>query len=210
MFIEVFMTNCFFRYYIIHIKKDKKGVQGMKIYTKTGDKGTTSLIYGQRVAKNYLRVEAYGTCDETNSMIGLALSYLNKEFFQGKEIIEKAYHKIQTNLFHVGAELATPKGKEVKWSLSTADIEEMEKQIDEWNEVLPPLTNFILPGGHPAGAAFHVARTTARRAERCAVTLGEDVNPLVLAYLNRLSDLLFVTARYVNNQIGQKEQTLHS
>ncbi|MED1467127.1 cob(I)yrinic acid a,c-diamide adenosyltransferase [Bacillus salipaludis] len=182
----------------------------MKIYTKTGDKGTTSLIYGQRVAKNDLRVEAYGTCDETNSMIGLALSYLNKEIFQGKEIIEIAYHKIQTNLFHVGAELATPKGKEVKWSLSTADIEEMEKQIDEWNEVLPPLTNFILPGGHPAGAAFHVARTTARRAERCAVTLGEDVNPLVLAYLNRLSDLLFVTARYVNHQLGQKEQTLHS
>ncbi|MGG1401449.1 cob(I)yrinic acid a,c-diamide adenosyltransferase [Bacillus salipaludis] len=182
----------------------------MKIYTKTGDKGTTSLIYGQRVAKNDLRVEAYGTCDETNSMIGLALSYLNKEIFQGKEIIEKAYHKIQTNLFHVGAELATPKGKEVKWSLSTSDIEEMEKQIDEWNEVLPPLTNFILPGGHPAGAAFHVARTTARRAERCAVTLGEDVNPLVLAYLNRLSDLLFVTARYVNQQLGQKEQTLHS
>ncbi|MDR7003033.1 cob(I)yrinic acid a,c-diamide adenosyltransferase [Neobacillus niacini] len=182
----------------------------MKIYTKTGDKGTTSLIYGQRVAKNDLRVEAYGTCDESNSMIGLALSYLNKEIFQGKEIIEKVYHKIQTNLFHVGAELATPKGKEVKWFLSSSDIEEMEKHIDEWNEDLPPLTNFILPGGHPAGAAFHVARTTARRAERCAVTLGEDVNPLVLAYLNRLSDLLFVTARYVNHQLGQKEQTLHS
>ncbi|MED3561476.1 cob(I)yrinic acid a,c-diamide adenosyltransferase [Bacillus xiapuensis] len=182
----------------------------MKIYTKTGDKGTTSLIYGQRVAKNDLRVEAYGTCDETNSLIGLALSYLNKEIFQGKEIIEKVYHKIQTNLFHVGAELATPKGKEVKWSLSSSDIEEMEKQIDEWNEVLPPLTNFILPGGHTAGAAFHVARTTARRAERCAVSLEEDVNPLVLAYLNRLSDLLFVTARYVNHQLGQIEQTLHS
>lgn len=182
----------------------------MKIYTKTGDKGTTSLLYGQRVAKNDLRVEAYGTCDETNSMIGLALSYLNKENFQGKEIIEKVYHKIQTNLFHVGAELATPKGKEVKWSVVPSDIEDMEKQIDEWNDQLPELTNFILPGGHPAGAAFHVARTTARRAERCAVTIGEDVNPLVLAYLNRLSDLLFVTARYVNHQLGAKELTLHS
>jgi cob(I)alamin adenosyltransferase len=181
----------------------------MKIYTKTGDKGTTSLIYGQRVAKNDLRVEAYGTCDETNSIIGLALSYLNKENFQGKEIIENEYHKIQTNLFHVGAELATPKGKEVKWSLASSDVEEMEKQIDDWNASLPELTNFILPGGHPAGAAFHVARTTARRAERCAVTLGEDVNPLVLAYLNRLSDLLFVTARYVNQQLGANEQTLH-
>jgi cob(I)alamin adenosyltransferase len=181
----------------------------MKIYTKTGDKGTTSLIYGKRVAKNDLRVEAYGTCDETNSMIGLALSYLNKENFQGKEIIDNIYHKIQTNLFHVGAELATPKGKDVKWALASSDVEEMETQIDKWNEALPELTNFILPGGHPAGAAFHVARTTARRAERCAVALGEDVNPLVLAYLNRLSDLLFVTARYVNDQLGANEQTLH-
>ena len=182
----------------------------MKIYTKTGDKGTTSLIYGQRVAKTDVRVEAYGTCDETNSMIGLALSHLMKENFQGKEIIEKVYHKIQTNLFHVGAELATPKGKEVKWKLAEADIEEMEKQIDEWDAELPTLTNFILPGGHPAGAAFHVARTIARRAERCAVAIEEDVNPLVLAFLNRLSDLLFVTARYVNYQLGENEQTLHS
>jgi cob(I)alamin adenosyltransferase len=181
----------------------------MKIYTKTGDKGTTSLIYGQRVPKTDARVEAYGTCDETNSMIGLALSYLTEENFQGKEIIEELFHKIQTNLFHVGAELATPKGKEVKWSLTTSDIEEMEKQIDNWNESLPELTNFILPGGHSAGAAFHVARTIARRAERCAVELGEEVNPLVLAYLNRLSDLLFVAARYVNNQLGYKEQGLH-
>lgn len=181
----------------------------MKIYTKTGDKGTTSLIYGQRVAKNDLRVEAYGTCDETNSIIGLALSYLNGESFQKKELIENVYHKIQTNLFHVGAELATPKGKEVKWSLNPSDIEEMEKHIDELNESLPALNNFILPGGHSAGAAFHVARTTARRAERCAVSLGEDVNPLVLAYLNRLSDLLFVTARFVNHVLGITEQKLH-
>src|SRR6476660_8331426 len=149
----------------------------MKIYTKTGDKGTTSLIYGQRVAKNHLRVEAYGTCDETNSMIGLALSYLHGENFQGKEIIEKVYHKIQTKLFHVGAELATPKGKEVKWSLTPSDVEEVEQQIDEWNESIPDLTNFILPGGHSAGAAFHVARTVARRAERCAVSLDKEINP---------------------------------
>ncbi|PLS05874.1 cob(I)yrinic acid a,c-diamide adenosyltransferase [Neobacillus cucumis] len=181
----------------------------MKIYTKTGDKGTTSLVYGQRVAKNDMRVEAYGTCDETNSMIGLAMSYLKNENFKGKEIIENVYHKIQTNLFHVGAELATPKGKEVKWKLESDDIEHLEKNIDDWDSTLPALTNFILPGGHPAGAAFHVARTIARRAERCAVSLGDDVNPIVLAYLNRLSDLLFVTARYVNYQLSQKEQTLH-
>ncbi|MGJ7918918.1 cob(I)yrinic acid a,c-diamide adenosyltransferase [Neobacillus sp. LXY-4] len=181
----------------------------MKIYTKTGDKGTTSLVYGDRVRKDNLRVEAYGTCDEANSMIGLSLSYLQGENFQGKELIEAAYHKIQTILFHVGAELATPKGKEVKWKLQQTDIEEMEKLIDEWDQDLPALTNFVLPGGHPSGAAFHTARTIVRRAERCSVSLEDDVNPFVLAYLNRLSDLLFVTARYVNFKLGAIEQTLH-
>lgn len=198
--------GCFF---ILDNKFIKRWGIEMKIYTKTGDKGTTSLIYGQRVAKNDLRVEAYGTCDETNSMIGLAFSYLQGENLKGKELLVNTYHKIQTNLFHVGAELATPKGKEVKWSLKTSNVEEMEQQIDELNKSLPELTNFILPGGHPAGAAFHVARTIARRAERCAVALGEDVNPLVLAYLNRLSDLLFVTARYVNHELECKEKNLH-
>jgi cob(I)alamin adenosyltransferase len=181
----------------------------LKIYTKTGDAGTTSLVYGSRVRKDDLRVEAYGTCDEANSMIGLALSYLHGVNFQGKNQLENAYHKIQTILFHVGAELATPKGKEVKWKLVQADIEEMEKLIDEWDSELPALTNFILPGGHPSGAAFHTARTIARRAERCAVSLGDEVNTLVMAYLNRLSDLLFVTARFVNFKTGMKEHTLH-
>ena len=181
----------------------------MKIYTKTGDKGTTSLIYGSRVAKNDIRVEAYGTCDEANSAIGMALSHLIRENFHGKDRIEAAYHKIQTTLFHVGAELATPKGKEVKWTVQSADIEQLEQWIDEWDAELAPLTNFILPGGHPAGAAFHVARTIVRRSERLAVVLGDVVNHEVLAYLNRLSDLLFVTARYVNKQLGFAEQTLH-
>ncbi|SFB10154.1 MULTISPECIES: cob(I)yrinic acid a,c-diamide adenosyltransferase [unclassified Bacillus (in: firmicutes)] len=182
----------------------------MKIYTKTGDKGKTSLIYGVRVDKNDVRVEAYGTCDEANSMIGLALSYLASEPFEGKEKLTEVYHRIQTNLFHVGAELATPQGKEVKWTLQSGDVTSLEEQIDEWDASLQTLTNFILPGGHPAGSAFHVARTVVRRAERIAVSLGEDVNPLVLAYLNRLSDLLFVTARYVNQQLGVKELTLHT
>jgi cob(I)alamin adenosyltransferase len=180
----------------------------MKIYTKTGDKGTTSLIYGTRVSKNDARVEAYGTCDETNSMIGLSLSYLQGEYFTGKEEMFEIFHKIQTVLFHVGAELATPAGKEVKWTLEEKDIEELEKTIDSWDASLPQLTNFILPGGHQAGAALHVARTVARRAERQAVEIGE-VNPLVLSYLNRLSDFLFVAARYVNMHLGSKEQTLH-
>lgn len=181
----------------------------MKIYTKTGDKGTTSLIYGTRVSKNDARVEAYGTCDEANSMIGLALSYLHGEYFTGKEELQSIFHKIQTVLFHVGAELATPSGKEVKWTLDQKDIDDLERTIDAWDAALPPLTNFILPGGHQAGAALHVARTVARRAERLAVEIGNDVNPLVLSYLNRLSDFLFVAARYVNMHLGSKEQTLH-
>ncbi|MDZ5474535.1 cob(I)yrinic acid a,c-diamide adenosyltransferase [Bacillus sp. 31A1R] len=180
----------------------------MKLYTKTGDKGTTSLIYGERVPKNDLKVEAYGTCDEANSTIGVALSLLMNQDFEGKESLESTFHKIQTTLFHVGAELATPKGKEVKWTVSNDDIEELEKKIDEWDASLPSLTNFILPGGHPSGATFHVARTVVRRAERCAVEIG-DVNPLVLSYLNRLSDFLFVAARYVNFKLGIKEKTLH-
>ena len=181
----------------------------MKIYTKTGDKGTTSLIYGSRVAKNDIRVEAYGTCDEANSAIGLALSYCEVTDFEGKSMLISSYHKIQTTLFHVGAELATPEGKEVKWKVAASDVKELEVLIDQWEDELPQLQNFILPGGHSAGAAFHVARTVVRRAERLAVVLGEEVNPSVLAYLNRLSDLLFVTARYVNKKLGYKEKTLH-
>lgn len=180
----------------------------MKIYTKTGDKGMTSLVYGTRIPKNDLRVEAYGTCDEANSAIGLALSFILNE--QKSEIIEVkgAFHRIQTVLFHVGAELATPEGKEVKWKLSEKDIKDLEKMIDSWDEELPPLKNFILPGGHPAGAAFHSARTVVRRAERYAVSIN-GTNPLVLSYLNRLSDLLFVAARFVNLKLGALEHTLH-
>jgi cob(I)alamin adenosyltransferase len=181
----------------------------MKIYTKTGDKGTTSLVYGDRVSKEDIRVEAYGTCDEANSMIGLGISHLKKADWEDKTEVLEFLSKIQTALFHVGAELATPKGKEVKWKLNQQHVEALEKEMDRWEEKLPPLTNFILPGGHPAGAAFHVARTIVRRAERRAVSIGEDVNPLVIAYLNRLSDFLFVLARYVNHSLNEKEPTLH-
>ncbi|WP_163100617.1 cob(I)yrinic acid a,c-diamide adenosyltransferase [Peribacillus alkalitolerans] len=181
----------------------------MKIYTKTGDKGTTSLIYGQRVKKSDIRVEAYGTCDEANSMIGLALSYINNDMKE-KESIDKIFHKIQTELFHVGAELATPSGKEVKWKVEQEDITMLEETIDQWEKHLPALTNFILPGGHPAGAALHTARTIVRRAERCASEMVDEVNPLVLSYLNRLSDFLFVAARYINHLCGAAEKNLHS
>ena len=181
----------------------------MKIYTKTGDKGTTSLVYGQRVSKNDLRVEAYGTCDEANSMIGLGLSHLYHTKFEGKEEVEAIFKKVQTTLFHVGAELATPAGKEVKWKVSDGDISLLETTIDKWDAQIPPLTNFVLPGGSQAGASFHVARTIVRRAERKAVAVGDQVNPLVTSYLNRLSDFLFVAARYVNHRLGQGEPTLH-
>ncbi len=181
----------------------------MKIYTKTGDKGTTSLVYGTRVSKKDQRVEAYGTCDEANSMIGLGLSYIKSEYFDGKEQFEGFFHKVQTILFHVGAELATPLGKEVKWKLEDLHIKELEEQIDFLDGSLSPLSNFILPGGHPSGAALHTARTIVRRAEREAVGIDEEINPLVMSYLNRLSDYLFVAGRYINQQLGEKEQNLH-
>lgn len=180
----------------------------MKIYTKTGDKGTTSLVYGERIPKNDLRVEAYGTCDEANSMIGLALSYLLNENSEQIIEIKKVYHRVQTAIFHVGAELSTPMDKEVHWKIEESEIKFLEKVIDQWEEKIPPLSQFILPGGHPAGAAFHVTRTVVRRAERVVVSL-EHNNPLVLQYINRLSDLLFVTARYVNYLLGTEEQKLH-
>lgn len=178
----------------------------MRIYTRKGDKGTTSLIYGQRVPKNDLRVEAYGTCDETNSMIGQALSFLENEEWDEKEAFLEKMHRIQTILFHVGAELATPKDKEVKWKLKQEYIEELEEQIDAWDKSLEPLRNFILPSGHSASSALHTARTVARRAERTAVGMGDELeNPLVVSYLNRLSDFLFVAARYVNQSLNGTE-----
>jgi len=182
---------------------------GMKIYTRSGDKGTTSLVYGVRVAKNDPKVEAYGTCDEANSLIGLSASFLRDASFPEKEKFLAEIRQIQTKLFHVGSELSTPEGKKVHWPIQKEDVENLEKWIDEWDKKLAPLTNFILPGGHPAGAALHSARTIVRRAERCAVAL-ENVNPQVLAYLNRLSDYLFVAARFVNQAFGVKEDVLHS
>ncbi|WLD93995.1 cob(I)yrinic acid a,c-diamide adenosyltransferase [Alkalihalobacillus sp. AL-G] len=180
----------------------------MKIYTKSGDKGTTSLVYGNRVPKNDSRVDAYGTCDEANSMIGLGLSYLHEQDREWKVEFEKTMHRVQTVLFHVGAELATPAGKKVGWTLEEKDLTFLEEAIDRWDDELTPLKQFVLPGGSKAASAFHVSRTVARRAERLAVSI-EDVNPLVLSYLNRLSDFLFVAARYVNKQMDVIEPVLH-
>lgn len=181
----------------------------MRIYTRTGDKGTTSLVYGSRVAKDDPRVEAYGTCDEINSMIGLALSCLNNESWSDKEAFYESIHRVQTVLFHVGSELATPRDKEVSWKMKQTYIDELEEQIDTWEAVLKPLNNFILPSGHQASSAFHVARTVARRAERLTVSI-EDVDPLATAYVNRLSDYLFVAARYVNHVLNGTEIALQA
>ncbi|MBN8236092.1 cob(I)yrinic acid a,c-diamide adenosyltransferase [Halobacillus kuroshimensis] len=182
----------------------------MRIYTRSGDKGQTSLIYGQRVPKNDVRVEAYGTCDEANSTIGVALSHLRKEDLADKDAFMQTMEKIQTILFHVGAELATPKGKDVTWKLKQEHIDDLEQQIDTWDQELDPLKNFILPSGHEASAALHLSRTVVRRAERLAVTLEDELNnPLVVSYLNRLSDFLFVAARYVNKKLSGKEIPLH-
>jgi cob(I)alamin adenosyltransferase len=181
----------------------------MKVYTKSGDKGETSLVYGKRVSKASAYVEAYGTCDEANSMIGLACSLLPEG--EVWEQLRKSITMIQTKLFHVGAELSTPAGKKVSWPIEEADVSFLEEEIDNMENNLPALTNFILPGGSPVGASFHSARTIVRRAERCAITLHnqESVNPVVIKYLNRLSDYLFILARYVNHQLGTTEPALH-
>ncbi|WCK52629.1 cob(I)yrinic acid a,c-diamide adenosyltransferase [Aneurinibacillus sp. Ricciae_BoGa-3] len=181
----------------------------MKVYTKSGDKGETSLVYGIRVSKASERVEAYGTCDEANSMIGLALSFIPKA--DKWEPFKQQLRIIQTKLFHVGAELATPTGKDVAWPILDSDVVFLEQEIDKMEENLPSLTNFILPGGFEAGAALHTARTIVRRAERCAVAinLGEKANVAAIKYLNRLSDYLFVAARYLNQHMGNPEPTLH-
>lgn len=181
----------------------------MRIYTRSGDKGTTSLVYGARVAKNDPRVDAYGTCDEVNSLIGFALSLLDQEPFPGKTQFVKSLQRVQTILFHVGAELSTPKEREVAWKLKQVHIDELEKQIDEWDEQLIPLKQFILPSGHQAATALHTARTVVRRAERIVTGL-TDINSHVLAYLNRLSDYLFVAARFINHQLKIEEIPLQT
>lgn len=178
----------------------------MRIYTRSGDKGTTSLVYGKRVPKNDVRVEAYGTCDEANSMIGFALSMLDDTDWEGKESFLQTMYRVQTILFHVGAELSTPSDREVAWKLKEEHVKELEDYIDEWGKHLPPLKQFILPSGHRVSSALHVARTVVRRAERMAVSMQDELQNLhVISYLNRLSDFLFVAARYVNMKLDGKE-----
>ena len=175
-----------------------------RIYTKTGDEGMTGLGGGQRVPKDSLRVGTYGTVDELNSHIGVALA-------TGLcERLTTELPLIQNELFDLGADLATPATSQARHPFPTIEprhIEKLERLIDEFNDIVGPLTNFLLPGGSPGAAQLHVARTVCRRAEREATTLArdEEIGPTVLPYLNRLSDALFVMARYENHQRGVAE-----
>lgn len=171
-----------------------------KIYTRTGDDGTTGLVDGPRRNKDDLRVEAYGTVDETNAVLGMARLQL-----VGMHQVDEVLSRIQNDLFDLGSDLATPGSDENRsyraLRITAAQIDWLETRIDHFNAALDPLTSFILPGGSPLAAALHLARTVARRAERIVVGLSrsETVNPQAVRYLNRLSDLLFVLARVANN-----------
>ena len=176
-----------------------------KIYTKTGDLGKTSLIGGTKVAKSHIRIEAYGTVDELNSHVGLAGDLITDEHSK------KVLREIQDRLFTIGSTLATDPEKHVKMKLPDLheeDIVLLETEIDKMNEQLPEMRSFILPGGHITVSSLHIVRCVCRRAERLCVHMQEeklDVEPLVIKYLNRLSDYLFVLARYVASLLGAEE-----
>jgi len=182
----------------------------MKIYTKTGDKGTTALFGGTRVPKHHLRIESYGTIDELNSYIGL----IRDQKIDSNSI--ESLIRIQNELFTLGAMLATPPEKEVLKSgkqrlnipkITNSSVQLLEKEIDTMNLELPPMTNFILPGGNQTVSFCHIARCVCRRAERLATGLNENetINPDILTYLNRLSDYLFVLARKLSKDLSVKE-----
>ncbi len=172
----------------------------MKIYTRTGDQGETSLFDGTRVRKNDPRVDAYGDIDELNAWIGLVRSSL------ADRALDRELMAIQRALFAVGADLADPAhriaSRVTKAVVTDGDVERMEQLIDRSEEELEPLRRFILAGGAPAGAALHVARAVCRRAERRIVSLQPPAEGVVVRYVNRLSDLLFVLARVVNRRAG--------
>jgi cob(I)alamin adenosyltransferase len=170
-----------------------------KIYTKTGDDGTTGLFGGGRVSKNSIRIEAYGTVDELNSVLGLVRSSECAGF------IDELMARLQVDLFVLGADLATPLETKSTYSIpriESEDVARLEQAIDHHTALLPELTKFILPGGSPLAANLHIARTVARRAERLLVALRDvqEIGPADIKYLNRLSDLLFVLARRANQE----------
>jgi len=170
----------------------------MKLYTKTGDDGTTGLFGGARVAKHDLRVAAYGEVDETNAAIGLAVCVVPDEQFRGR------LRMIQSDLFVLGAELATREGDRPQHVVTPEHAARLEQWIDDAGQEVPPLRQFVLPGGTELAARFHLARTVCRRAERAVTALAasQTVAPPIIIYLNRLSDLLFALARQANHDAG--------
>jgi cob(I)alamin adenosyltransferase len=178
-----------------------------KIYTKTGDKGETSLFGGARLPKSHLRIEAYGTVDELNSYIGLVRDCLTEE---STRIFLK---NIQDRLFDVGSNLAVDPAKKMQVpEIQSIDIEVLEQAMDKMDESLAPLKNFILPGGHTTVSFCHIARTVCRRAERNVVALSmhDEVDEVLIQYLNRLSDYLFILARKIAADLGVEEITWKS
>lgn len=182
----------------------------MKVYTKTGDKGTTALFGGTRVPKHHIRIESYGTVDELNSYIGLIRDQDINPHYQDVLI------EIQDRLFTVGAILATPVEKEILKNgqsrlninrISDLDVNFLENEIDTMDQALPPMTHFVLPGGHTTVSYCHIARCVCRRAERLSTHLAteEDIDPMVLTYLNRLSDYIFVLARKLSFDLNAAE-----
>jgi cob(I)alamin adenosyltransferase len=177
----------------------------IKIYTRTGDKGNTSLIGGTKVPKSHLRIEAYGTIDELNSYIGLCRDLIEEETIQNTLL------EIQDRLFTIGSSLACDPKKEPRLrlpDLTDDDVLLIEEEIDRMNAVLPEMTSFILPGGNTTVSHIHIARCVCRRAERCCVRLeleSLEVEPLIIKYLNRLSDYLFVLGRYVSQMLDAEE-----
>lgn len=174
----------------------------MKIYTKTGDEGETGLFGGKRVAKDDLRIEAYGTTDELNAFIGQLISHVNDEE------VRVLLLQIQNDIFVMGSMLSMPSGESFEMpTITEAQIATLERAIDNMESQLEPLRNFILPSGHISIGACHICRTVARRAERRVISLetAEVIDPVIKKYLNRLSDYFFVLSRYVANTLGVQE-----
>lgn len=177
-----------------------------RIYTRTGDRGETGLVGGTRIPKDSIRVDAYGSMDELNSVLGLA-----KSFVTDTEL-DSLLRELQNDLFIAGSDLASVKSDQNVPRITSERILELERIIDKYEEELPPLKVFILPGGTNAGAALHFARSVARRAERRIITLGrtDKINDQLIPYINRLSDLLFVLARVINYRQRTVEVQWHS
>ncbi len=182
-----------------------------RVYTRTGDQGMTRLVGGQKVSKDDVRIHTYGTTDELNSVVGLVRMELCRGAWSGddRSTLDAQLHQVQNDLFNLGSDLATR--TEDRWEgirlVGAGDVERLEQQIDTMNESIPPLKEFVLPGGGPAPAFLHQARTVCRRAERLTITLAgaEDINPMAIKYLNRLSDWLFVAGRWAARAAGEAE-----